>query len=190
MKRWMAVGCISVVAAFSTGCNPTSRYKVLSFFFDGVPPPAAPQVSGEGPPSEPVPARLEAVRYREHGPYAAKLCNACHDSSAFNTLVAPPEQLCLRCHSIALNKKYLHGPLASGGCLACHDPHSSQYQYLLVSAPSTVCFYCHDRAAITRRPVHAAVEGQPCTNCHEAHASDNRFLLNSHADENQGATGG
>lgn len=186
MKPWMAVGCVSMVAVLSTGCNPTSRYKVLSFFFDAVPAPVAPEVPQA--PSGAVAPRSEAVRYREHGPYAAKLCNVCHDPSAFNTLVAPPEQLCLRCHSIPLNKKYIHGPLASGGCLACHDPHSSQYEYLLVSAPSTFCFYCHDRAAITRQPVHAAVEGQPCTNCHDAHMSDNRFLLRSHGD--QGATGG
>ena len=26
------------------------------------------------------------VRYREHGPYAAHLCNACHDPNAFNAL--------------------------------------------------------------------------------------------------------
>jgi len=177
MKGWTVVACVSVVAALSTSCNPTSRYKVLSFFFDGVPLPKAPEAPGVQLPGLPASAgQSPEVRYREHGPYAAKMCNACHDPAAFNTLVLPPEQLCFQCHELKLDQKYIHGPLASGGCLACHDPHSSQFRYFLVSASDTFCFYCHTREAIAKTSAHAGVQGQ-CTDCHNAHESDKKYLL-------------
>ena len=159
------------------GCDATARYKVLSLFFDGVPPPAAPaveeakQAAGAG---GALPARQ--VGFRGHGPYAAKMCNACHEPGAMNALVAPPGELCFRCHQISMNKKYVHGPLASGGCIACHDPHSSQYRYLLVSESDDFCFYCHDRQTVARVSAHRDVQEQ-CTACHDAHMSDKKYLL-------------
>ena len=175
MKIWTVVAYASVLAVLSTGCNPTTRYRVLSLFFDGVPPPKAAEPEAEQSVVAKS-AQSQPVEYREHGPYAARLCNACHDPNAFNALVLPREQLCLQCHDLKLNKKYIHGPLASGGCLACHDPHSSQYRYLLVSASDTFCFYCHNRDTIAKVSAHRGVQGQ-CTDCHDAHESDKRYLL-------------
>ena len=37
MKVWTVVACVCTAAMLAMGCNPTARYKVLSFFFDGVP---------------------------------------------------------------------------------------------------------------------------------------------------------
>ena len=177
MKVGTVVACLSVVAVLSVGCNATSRYKVLSFFFDGVPPPPtteAPEGKQAATPASAIPSRQ--VGYREHGPYAARLCNACHESAATNALVAPREQLCFKCHEFRTDKKYVHGPLASGGCLACHDPHSSQYRYFLVSESDSFCFHCHDREAIARIGAHGGVE-QKCTACHDPHMSNRKYLL-------------
>lgn len=193
--------CIGAVALLSAGCDVTARrsgleaeatylgvdydaccgaaarYKALSFLFDGVPTPGVPRPA----PGEPgaIAADASAARrvgYREHGPFAAKLCNACHQAAATNALVAPGEQLCFRCHEFKLDKRYLHGPLASGGCQACHDPHSSQYRYLLVSESDTFCSFCHDSGAMAAIGAHAGGEEQ-CTTCHDAHMSDNAHLL-------------
>jgi len=154
-------------------CNPPARHATLSFFFDGVPPPKQP----DPPAGQPGSAKeSRKVRYTEHGPYGAKLCNACHQSMANNSFVVPREQLCFQCHDFKLDKKFLHGPLASGGCLSCHDPHSSQYRYLLLADSDTFCFRCHDRGTVERNPVHQDVAGQ-CTECHDPHMSDNEYLL-------------
>lgn len=172
MKPWTVVACVFTAAMLAMGCNPTSRYKVLSFVFDGVPDPEAPgaqpAVADAGPPG---PARVYV-----HGPYGARLCNACHDPAAMNVLVTTGEPLCFRCHDIKMDKKYIHGPLASGGCTACHDPHSSKYRYLLVAEPERVCFYCHIPADVAKVGAHQGVDGQ-CTTCHDAHMSNQKYLL-------------
>jgi predicted CXXCH cytochrome family protein len=165
------------VAALSLGCNPTARHKALTIFFDGVPPPKAAE-----PPlaTTPTPAvdrpTSRRVGYREHGPYAAKLCGACHDSASTNALVVPRDELCFRCHELEQDVKYVHGPLASGGCLVCHDPHSSKFAFLLVSESDGFCLGCHDRAALAPIEGHGDPESN-CTNCHDAHGSDTKYLL-------------
>jgi len=167
---------VSLVAGLLSGCDATSRHKVLTYFFDGVPPlesAEAPSAQGAGA-SSLIPAH--PISFQEHGPFAAKLCNACHNEAGGNALVAPPDQLCFRCHALKLDKAYIHGPLASGDCLVCHDPHSSPYRPLLVSQSDNFCFQCHDRNDIAKSPVHANLE-EPCTICHDAHMSNTKYLL-------------
>jgi predicted CXXCH cytochrome family protein len=162
------------------GCEAKSSYKVLSFFFDGVP-----------NPDEPVPEKGAARKqrlalaaekgskmgsYRDHGPYGAKRCEACHEK-ATNKLVMPVEQLCFKCHTFDVTKKHVHGPLASGGCRVCHLPHGSSYDFLLVSDPKEFCLYCHDKTIILKSDIHREAEGQQCTVCHDAHSSDTEYLL-------------
>ncbi len=173
----MIVVCVSVVAAQSMGCGAAERRRVLTFLFDGVPPPKAAEAPDAGQQEiRPDAGRSRDVGYREHGPYAARQCGACHQPGAANALVAPKESLCLRCHEIKLDKKYVHGPLASGGCLSCHDPHSSQYRYLLVSESDGFCVNCHDPQAIARIAAHGGSQ-ENCTTCHDAHLSDTKYLL-------------
>jgi predicted CXXCH cytochrome family protein len=172
-----AVVCACVVATLCVACDAQTRHRTLTRLFDGVPPvktaPPAPPKSSAGPAEAP-PSRH--VGYAEHGPYAAKLCSACHNAAATNALVLPADQLCFQCHDLALNKRYVHGPLASGGCLLCHDPHSSKYGFLLVSDSDSFCFRCHDRASVERIEGHAEAVAN-CTNCHDAHGSDTKYLL-------------
>jgi predicted CXXCH cytochrome family protein len=174
--RTLAIG-IGMVAVLSAGCQATTRHKVLTFFFDGVPEPQVPApAQAEQPGSAAAGAAGRPVAYREHGPYAAKLCNACHETAGTNALVAPGEQLCFRCHDLGLQKRYIHGPLASGGCLVCHDPHSSRSRYLLVSESDDFCLHCHDRQSKGGIGAqHGLLEN--CTICHDAHMSDRKYLL-------------
>lgn len=162
-----------LLLALLYGCAGKTRYQVLSFFFDGVPPPGETRVGPvKGREKEGVPA---AVRYTEHGPYAAKQCEACHLKSS-NRLVLPINELCFQCHRLDIRKKYIHGPLASGGCNACHDPHRSRYPFLLVSESKESCLHCHDANAIAKKGIHQRTEAQ-CTTCHDAHSSDIEYLL-------------
>jgi len=168
---------VSLVAGLLLGCDATSRHKVLTYFFDGVPPletAEAPSVQGAAGASNLIPAH--PISFQEHGPYAAKLCNACHNESGGNAMVAPPDQLCFRCHALKLDKAYIHGPLASGDCLVCHDPHSSPYKPLLISQSDSFCFHCHDASDIAKSTGHANLE-EPCTTCHDAHMSNQQYLL-------------
>lgn len=169
----VALAALVVLVALVAGCSSAKHRRVLSFFFDGVPEPATvasavPEVQAS------VGRRL--VRAGEHGPYAAKLCDSCHDSKVTNALVAPVDQLCVRCHELGEAKAYVHGPLASGGCTVCHDPHRSANRFLLVSASDSFCMQCHARADLSPADGHGG-EAADCTDCHDAHMSDRQFLL-------------
>jgi len=155
------------------GCEGKTRYQVLSFFFDGVPPPEELKQEG-GKEGKKVTAQPQST-YREHGPYAARLCTSCHERGS-NKLLVPIEELCLQCHTLNIKKKYIHGPLASGGCKICHSPHGSIYPFLLISEPKDFCLHCHSKKDILMRDVHRETDEQ-CTVCHDAHSADNAYLL-------------
>ena len=171
----------TILACFMTtlllyACNTTKNHKILSFFFDGVPEPGKAPVErgiGEKKGKGVVPPAPAGVR--DHAPYAAKQCQACHVKTTSNLLL-PIEELCFKCHTLDLRKKYTHGPLASGGCKVCHHPHGSKFPFLLVSEPAEFCLYCHDRDAVAKNAEHKGVQAQ-CTECHDAHSSDGEFLL-------------
>jgi predicted CXXCH cytochrome family protein len=156
------------------GCEGKSSYKVLSFFFDGVPLPGETNKAGAKK-EDPTAAANKKEIYREHGPYAAKQCEGCHVRGS-NKLLFPIEELCLRCHAMNISKQYIHGPLASGGCKICHEPHGSRYPFLLVAEANVFCLYCHNKNDILKREVHKGMEEQ-CTVCHDAHSSDKQYLL-------------
>jgi predicted CXXCH cytochrome family protein len=171
MRIIASIVCMTMVLVVS-GCKTATRYKVLSFFFDGVPSPREKPVAQQ---PGAAPARIPAPGISEHGPYASRMCDACHQRQT-NDLVAPEDELCYRCHDLNLNKKYVHGPLASGGCLVCHDPHSSPNRFLLVSESTNFCLTCHDVTSVAANPAHVDTSLQ-CTDCHSAHMSDNPHLL-------------
>ena len=170
----LGVGALGLAAL---GCSAATRHRILSAMFDGVPPPRS--AAAEGPTSsagaaDATPARPAAAF--DHGPFAARMCSACHDSEATNALILPREQLCFRCHELTLAGARVHGPIASGGCLVCHDPHSSRNAALLVSESAGICMHCHERGAIDAIPSHDGLE-TGCTDCHDAHASGKQYLL-------------
>ena len=164
-----------LLLALLCGCAGKSRHEILTFFFDGVPPPEEARGEvGKGSKKEGAPVAATA-RYIEHGPYATRQCEACH-VKASNRLVLPINELCFQCHTLDIRKKYIHGPLASGGCKECHDPHGSRYPFLLVSEPKVACLRCHDANDLAKKEVHQGT-GAQCTVCHDAHSSDREYLL-------------
>jgi predicted CXXCH cytochrome family protein len=176
-KQWFIAGIIATLAV--SGCSPESRYRTLSFFFDGVPKPGEETVQVAGgkisrTSQKDAPGK---IRPTTHGPYAAKMCDACHQRGGSNKLILPVEELCQNCHDLNIQRKHIHGPVASGGCRVCHEPHGSGRAYLLVSEPTTFCFYCHDEAEVGSREVHQASAGTQCTECHDPHSSDGDFML-------------
>jgi predicted CXXCH cytochrome family protein len=168
-----------MMTLLAAGCSPEVRYRTLSFFFDGVPPPAGSTpgaFAGKGPGSSQKDAAGKP-RPSSHGPYAARLCDACHQRVGSNKLILPVEALCLNCHELNIQKKHIHGPLASGGCRVCHEPHGSGKPLLLVAEPNKFCFYCHDETEVGTRAAHKESGGVECTVCHDAHSSNSEFLL-------------
>jgi|SRR5208283_136747 len=191
MKGWLLViSMLPLVFAAGYGCSskyllqdeqgnvfgaPERRYAVLNFFFDGVPKPgggkdAAAGAKGKGKEE----SAVMHMSAGEHGPYAAKMCNECHERAS-NALVLPVEELCMYCHVLKTKKK-IHGPLVSGGCRVCHQPHGSAYQFLLTAESKEFCLYCHNKKDILKREVHRTTD-EECISCHDAHSSDNEFLL-------------
>lgn len=168
---------VMVIAAMVTisGCSPETRYQTLSFFFDGVPTPGGKTGVGRRE-KEKSKNDSTAPQVRNHGPYAAKLCEACHRQGG-GALIMPVEELCQNCHQLNLQKRRVHGPAASGGCRICHHPHGSGKPFMLVSEPKEFCFYCHDKKEVMSRETHKAADDMSCTDCHNPHSSDNDYML-------------
>ena len=157
------------------GCEAQTRYDALSIFFDGVP---APQDQSSRDTRAAGAAGRDANDLKErgsqHGPYAAKICTACHDQNT-NALLLPKDKLCVNCHTVQTGRRQ-HGPIASGGCSVCHDPHRSTNRYLLVSPAREFCMYCHDTKDVYAQDAHAGITAA-CTECHNPHGSDNDHML-------------
>lgn len=176
--RFSFIAAVITVFAAVSACSPDARYRALDFFFDGVPPPGEKQNKNVAGKQKDLRKRADgAPRARSHGPYEAKLCNACHERGGSNKLILPVEKLCLNCHDLNLKTRHIHGPVASGGCRVCHDPHGSGKPFLLVAEPTQFCFYCHDETEVRSHEVHQDATGPECTDCHNPHGSNNDFLL-------------
>jgi predicted CXXCH cytochrome family protein len=175
MKSLLFVGISLLLLSLAYGCVTKSNYKVLSFFFDGVPDPEKTVTAGEMEDRKKAQKNVGNPDASVHGPFAARLCVGCHNPGT-NRLKKPVDELCSDCHKIQLDKKWIHGPVVSGGCRVCHNPHSSSYRYLLVADSKDFCFYCHTKDDVFRNPVHQGIDSG-CTSCHDAHMSDSEYLL-------------
>jgi len=163
---------VAALGLLSAACS----YRTLNFFFDGVPPPGSGGAATVSPAEARRAVAVAPAPGSQHGPYAAKMCDGCHVTTRGNALVVPAEELCARCHTLGLTKRFVHGPLTAGGCRLCHDPHSSANAALLISDSASFCVRCHDRRSLRPVPGHDGPDTS-CTACHEAHMSDQRYLL-------------
>jgi len=192
---------LGIIILLASGCDKHTKYKVLTFFFTGVPSPYD-EDSVIGAVEGRTEAYVEKKKVRTvdiytHGPYAAKKCFFCHKSTESRAsfgigdgtakkritlgYIAPPKELCIGCHTqkspdfIASKNLWLHGPVASGICLVCHDPHKSKYRFLLRVGPVETCTRCHPKESLINKAEHEGPED--CTSCHNPHFGEDRMLL-------------
>ncbi len=177
---WKAVApwvLSALMVSQCTGCaTPESRYKTLSFFFDGVPEPGQ-EVVVETTNSV-VETRPEEPTFYVHQPYAERRCDLCHEGGFSNRLRTVKTKLCGLCHSgEEFEGSVKHGPAVSGQCYGCHDPHKSRYEHLLLDSGSAICGQCHTLETYPGLDKHRAEQGDECLACHSPHSSDKDGLL-------------
>ncbi|UCG32018.1 MAG: hypothetical protein JSU68_10175 [Phycisphaerales bacterium] len=171
--------------ALLPACSEPTRYRVLSFFFDGVPEPGQVQDAGDevDPQAAPEPAGpSDALARRRpvfaHPPYRENSCGTCHTRFGGGLRQTPEDGLCQTCHpDIPGDLEFVHGPLAVNSCLSCHDPHASSHPAILLGEVNDVCFSCHRRNDLTKRPEHEPEQELSCTDCHGAHGGSDRYFL-------------
>ena len=183
------VAIVAVWVSFGLlACAPTARYRVLNFFFDGVPKPGSEGVVGgaQAVQVEISPFRqalIEAARNAPpikipeapkivsvHKPVAEKRCTECHDTSRGLEAMARDATLCDKCHKEQrLKEGWSHGPLNLGTCVPCHQPHESPYPHLLERPVPELCFYCHSEEGFTEKEYHDVPNWTECSACHDPH---------------------
>ena len=173
--RLQGVALLMTVAgvAIWSGCSVTKQnYKVLSFFFDGVPDPSLPPGA--------VGSRMvggQPVFIVVHKPHAQERCDECHTSKYRPS--RNDSSICLKCHAAVQNAyPHMHGAVEATACLWCHSPHESSHLALLRDSDRKVCSQCHTPSMLnaTRVPAHAdAARG--CLECHSGHGSAAAFML-------------
>ena len=163
-------------------CTPEKQFKVLSFFFDGVPDSTkkteVASVVKNDSLGVPIVTNIKPESYL-HKPYAENKCISCHENEFSNRLIKPLPELCYTCHEDFGNKfQTLHGPVASGNCIACHNQHEAKYEKLLEREGQQLCLYCHEAKQVLKNKVHDKIGTRNCTECHNPHGGDNRGILN------------
>lgn len=185
MAKRPVVLCLVMLAGWvlSLACSQTTRYHVLSFFFDGVPEvgrggPAGAQAGDRASPAvEPGPTVLPK-RFYAHTPYRENRCQGCHDPTSGQLIRSVAEGLCLSCHAkLIADARFVHGPVAVDDCTVCHHFHGASFPNQLLLDPVATCLNCHDRADLSTGDHHAMPDPRSCEECHNPHAGDNRFFL-------------
>ena len=203
LRGLVFAGVLLAVIIGLLGCDPKTKYKVLTFFFDGVPPLPGMPGYGIGPIIGPdgfeldfddprakeflakdrarrtfAAKKAEDVISFTHQPYAKRRCMACHNKN--KSFSAVTTETCQSCHKAYYNTQWndwVHGPVALGRCSMCHLPHTSKYKGLLHKPQRDLCLSCHKEARIFASPYHAEAAFKPCSACHDPHFAGNRRLL-------------
>ncbi len=203
-RRPLFAAAIALAAA-SVGCgSPQARYRALSFFFDGVPDPAAPSKLKRGPTTLLAAAAATASPGGGsiHFPFANRLCERCHGAGAGGVVgrgftnvgalnlasAASPWNRCRDCHApgfpgmseqaiiASADGWWLHAPVADGDCRRCHEGHRSDFRRLLRGPRiEAVCVTCHEPLR-ERQGAMAAIDCATCHDPHRARTAADRFL--------------
>ena len=193
-RTWPILAVFLTACCLRLACAETTRYRVLSFFFEGVPRPGEATTSddvdqeapGPTPGAEAAPdvgSASSAPRYalteaiRMHPPYWEGRCGVCHSPEGGLTKRTPQEGLCSSCHDIPGSARYAHGPVAVRDCLFCHHHHGGEHPKMLRSDATGVCLRCHQTNDLTSGEHHAPIDELVCTGCHHAHGGDDRFFV-------------
>jgi len=85
--------CLAIVVALLViGCTPEKKqYRVLSFFFDGVPDPSKTTtvVSNDSTQAGVTASIQVKPEFNYHKPYAEEKCKSCHAEGFSNALIKP-----------------------------------------------------------------------------------------------------
>jgi len=175
------------VLMLAPACSQASKYRVLSFFFDGVPSPeeeAARAAAAERKRVEADDADLPGAQqpagsqHFAHAPYRENRCGACHNIQTGTLFRSDREGLCSSCHAdLTAEARYVHGPVAVRDCLFCHHYHTSVLPNLLLQESPSLCLRCHDPADLIEGSHHADVAETSCTECHDPHGGDDTLFL-------------
>jgi predicted CXXCH cytochrome family protein len=184
IKRIYIIVLLLLLSGFViNSCVTSSNYKILSFFFDGVPNPDSTQISKNDSLKivDTNSIRLATNSPKKgsvHPPYAERNCGICHDLSKQYKLVSTMPDLCYTCHEdFSDGNKIVHGPVASGNCTECHDAHSSPNEKMLLDKSQKLCFNCHVKDDIMNNAVHSDIDSTLCWTCHEPHSSVDKLFL-------------
>lgn len=172
-----------------TGCDPVTRHKALTTFFDGVPSlPPQEQLCKEY--VEKLKADQESTdKQRQdvtsvsreksiHPPYSEKRCSDCHDKDKQDGLIRPKKELCFVCHEDFVKGAFVHGPAAVGDCLTCHLPHTANFPSLLKLDKSQICSTCHREKRLATSLHDMVMEKKMnCPDCHDPHSGNSRYFL-------------
>lgn len=176
--RRMAITGLGVVvgcAVLWTGCSVEKDYKVLSFFFDGVPDPTIVRSNADALRL----AKETGGKVYAHKPFANNQCGECHKDLSGEGARNVNPAICFRCHE-ALGNEYpkMHGAVSAGACVFCHSPHESVIEHLLREHPPSICLQCHTQKSFgdPPAPVHADMK-RDCLDCHFGHGGPERFFL-------------
>ncbi|MFQ6114445.1 MAG: cytochrome c3 family protein [bacterium] len=185
---WVALLLLILfVSGLTIGCSRGARHRVLSFFFDDVPPLDQTEDSSAADSLKlaalserihPDSAPLVQPTWSFHPTSEKRECTSCHDREQSFRLIDEPETLCLTCHGQA-DADVVHAPVEAGDCIACHNPHGTKNPYMLVALEDALCFQCHDQEEVKpdTKYLHAPVEAGNCLDCHDPHGTKNRHLL-------------
>lgn len=176
-RRCALIGLLLILAGNWFGCVTEKNYKVLSFFFDGVPDPNAPPVALDEFTADGQRV-VRAVAFI-HKPYAEGKCDACHTNAtgSFDDYDKVDDATCLKCHQDVPDEwPRMHGPVALGQCGLCHQPHESSVPALLKDDPQKVCGTCHLTELLPAEPPDHFTN-RNCLDCHLGHGGTDRGLL-------------
>jgi predicted CXXCH cytochrome family protein len=171
---------------FLSGCSAGYRYRILSFFFDGVPrsvTTAAVQSADSLQPADSAAVILAGAVPVEpqmviHPPYKERDCAACHDESKTSKEPRKMPGVCYQCHDdFGKTYKVLHGPVAGGLCTACHNPHLSKNKGLMIRSDRDICLFCHESSVVMKSEAHTDITDTKCTECHNPHGGEDRYVL-------------
>jgi len=176
-----AVGLLLLVVGGLWGCGtPRERYKVLSFFFDGVPDPDKPVAKAT---TQSVFAQQRVfgkAAVSVHAPFKQGLCDSCHKTATGAVMdFGEAYKRCETCHK-ETRKQYprMHGPVALGECRLCHRAHESTEPHLLAADSIKLCTQCHDAQLLSPKPWQHTDGETPCISCHSGHGGTEANLLN------------
>ncbi len=201
-NRFYLLLLLVVILISVAGCDQHAKYKVLTFFFTGVPSPdddkrkkeALKQLAENR--KEP-----EKTFLSSHSFFSARKCTKCHQGSftqrfrgsgakprpmfegggITGKLRVPLKEICVSCHKnksaeyALANNLWLHAPVNKANCTVCHSPHRSINKALLKNRAEDLCVMCHSSGLIRMTQTHQ--ESNKCTECHTSHLGKDKSLL-------------